>query len=226
MSAEEAGRLAREAGVGRLVLIHISDELDAERSRRIAADGVRRRGRGGVRRSRVRGVAPRVPSATMARQRDLLVNIERMRREMDEFLGDSWAAGAALVPLRQRVLAAGRRLSTRGDARRRDASRSRWRSSPPTWPASPPTRSTSRSPAAPWSSPAGARSARRRAAPTSRSRSRPAASGGRSSSGVDVEAERARATFEEGLLRVELPIRIPDRTARKVPIERSEGEPG
>jgi len=38
MSAEEAGRLAREAGVGRLVLIHISDELDAERSRRIAAD--------------------------------------------------------------------------------------------------------------------------------------------------------------------------------------------
>jgi HSP20 family protein len=27
----------------------------------------------------------------MARQRDLLVNIERMRREMDELLGDSWS---------------------------------------------------------------------------------------------------------------------------------------
>lgn len=38
MSAEEAGRLAREAGVGRLVLTHISDELDPERSRRIAAE--------------------------------------------------------------------------------------------------------------------------------------------------------------------------------------------
>lgn len=38
MSAEEAGRLAREAGVGRLVLTHISDELDTERSRRIAAE--------------------------------------------------------------------------------------------------------------------------------------------------------------------------------------------
>jgi len=38
MSAAEAGRLAREAGVGRLVLTHISDELDLERSRRIAAE--------------------------------------------------------------------------------------------------------------------------------------------------------------------------------------------
>ena len=38
MSAEETGRLAREAGVGRLVLTHISDELDLERSRRIAAE--------------------------------------------------------------------------------------------------------------------------------------------------------------------------------------------
>jgi ribonuclease BN (tRNA processing enzyme) len=38
MSAEETGRLARQAGVGRLVLTHISDELDTERSRRIAAE--------------------------------------------------------------------------------------------------------------------------------------------------------------------------------------------
>ena len=36
MSAEEAGRLAREAGVGRLVLTHISDELDLDRAREIA----------------------------------------------------------------------------------------------------------------------------------------------------------------------------------------------
>lgn len=39
MSAEETGRLARAAGVSRLVLTHISDELDMERSRRIASEG-------------------------------------------------------------------------------------------------------------------------------------------------------------------------------------------
>lgn len=38
MSATEAGRLAREAGVGRLVLTHISDELDTERSRTLAEE--------------------------------------------------------------------------------------------------------------------------------------------------------------------------------------------
>jgi ribonuclease BN (tRNA processing enzyme) len=38
MSAEETGRLASAAGVGRLLLTHISDELDAERSRSIAAE--------------------------------------------------------------------------------------------------------------------------------------------------------------------------------------------
>lgn len=37
MSAEEAGRLARDAGAGRLALTHISDELDLERARSIAA---------------------------------------------------------------------------------------------------------------------------------------------------------------------------------------------
>ena len=41
--------------------------------------------------------------------------------------------------------------------------------------------------------------------------------------GVDIDTEAARATFEDGLLRVELPIRMPESTARKVPIERSSG---
>lgn len=41
MSAEEAGRLAREAGVGRLVLTHISDELDLDRSLSRARDAFR-----------------------------------------------------------------------------------------------------------------------------------------------------------------------------------------
>jgi HSP20 family protein len=39
--------------------------------------------------------------------------------------------------------------------------------------------------------------------------------------GVDVDAERARASYHEGLLRVELPVRMPD-PGRRVPIERSD----
>jgi HSP20 family protein len=40
---------------------------------------------------------------------------------------------------------------------------------------------------------------------------------------VDVDADRAEATFEDGVLRVELPIRLPS-AARQVPIQRSDGE--
>lgn len=38
---------------------------------------------------------------------------------------------------------------------------------------------------------------------------------------VDVEAENAQATYEDGILRVELPVRL-ERSARRVPIERAE----
>jgi HSP20 family protein len=37
---------------------------------------------------------------------------------------------------------------------------------------------------------------------------------------VEVDAERASATYEEGILRVELPLRDPDETTRRVPIGR------
>ncbi|MFN8160670.1 MAG: Hsp20/alpha crystallin family protein [Solirubrobacterales bacterium] len=37
---------------------------------------------------------------------------------------------------------------------------------------------------------------------------------------VDVEAEQARATYDDGTLRIELPLREPNSTARRVPIER------
>ncbi len=40
--------------------------------------------------------------------------------------------------------------------------------------------------------------------------------------GVDVVAEGATATFEDGILRVELPLRTGGQTARRVPIERAE----
>jgi HSP20 family protein len=39
---------------------------------------------------------------------------------------------------------------------------------------------------------------------------------------VDVAADQAQATYDDGILRVELPIRLPQ-GARQVPIERSEG---
>jgi HSP20 family protein len=38
---------------------------------------------------------------------------------------------------------------------------------------------------------------------------------------VDVDAEQAQATYDDGILRVELPTRLP-RAARQVPIERAE----
>jgi HSP20 family protein len=37
---------------------------------------------------------------------------------------------------------------------------------------------------------------------------------------VEVDAERASATYEEGILRIELPLRDPDATTRRVPIGR------
>jgi len=37
---------------------------------------------------------------------------------------------------------------------------------------------------------------------------------------VEVDAERAVATYEEGILRIELPLRDPDATTRRVPIGR------
>src|SRR5438034_4370744 len=38
---------------------------------------------------------------------------------------------------------------------------------------------------------------------------------------VDVDSEQAQATYEDGILRVELPVRVPQ-AARQVPIERAE----
>lgn len=38
--------------------------------------------------------------------------------------------------------------------------------------------------------------------------------------GADVDPERAKATYEDGILRVELPLREPSEVSRRVPIER------
>ncbi len=37
---------------------------------------------------------------------------------------------------------------------------------------------------------------------------------------VEVDADRASATYEEGILRIDLPLRDPDESTRRVPIDR------
>jgi HSP20 family protein len=37
---------------------------------------------------------------------------------------------------------------------------------------------------------------------------------------VEVDAERAKATYEEGILRIDLPLRDPEASTRRVPIDR------
>jgi HSP20 family protein len=37
---------------------------------------------------------------------------------------------------------------------------------------------------------------------------------------VDVDAEKANATYEDGVLRIDLPLRDPSESTRRVPIER------
>lgn len=42
--------------------------------------------------------------------------------------------------------------------------------------------------------------------------------------GADVEADQARATYRDGILRIELPLQQPEARTRRVPIEVQEGE--
>ncbi len=42
--------------------------------------------------------------------------------------------------------------------------------------------------------------------------------------GAEVVAEEARASYEDGILEVEIPLARPDRTVRRVPIEEGETE--
>ncbi len=44
--------------------------------------------------------------------------------------------------------------------------------------------------------------------------------------GADVEADQARATYRDGILRVELPLSQPDKRSRQVPIDVSAPIPG
>lgn len=156
----------------------------------------------------------------MARQRNLLVNIERMRREMDELLGDTWVASA---PSGQ----AGSGFSPRVDVYYCEGPIGEGESIP---------KAVVTADLAGVAADAvnlevsgrmlvvsGSRPVRRTEGRAYQQVEIPTGSFRRAIElGVDVDAERARATFADGLLRVELPVRLPDATARRVPIERPE----
>ena len=161
----------------------------------------------------------------MARQRDLLVNIERMRREMDEFLGDTWAAarptsrsGGGFSPRIDVYLCEG----TFGDDEERTPMVVATVDLAGVAPDAVNLEVSGRTLVV-----SGHRPVRETAGRAYQQVEIPTGGFRRAVDlGVDVEAERARATFDEGLLRVQLPIRIPERTSRRVPIERPEGDSG
>jgi HSP20 family protein len=154
----------------------------------------------------------------MARQRTMLVNIERMRRDMDELLGEGWAPARATVragDFHPRVDVYYCESAGAGSASRplavviadlagvgSDAVNIEVSGRMLVISGKRPVRRTEGRAYQQVEIPTGAF---RRAVVL----------------GVDIDAEAARATFEDGLLRVELPIRVPESTARRVPIERS-----
>lgn len=149
----------------------------------------------------------------MARQRTLLVNIERMRREMDELLSEGWSG---LVPA-QRQGGFSPRVDVYYDAREDE----------PDAVAVVTVDLAGVSPGAVNLEVSGRTLVVSGRRPVRETEGRayqqveiPTGSFRRVVElGVDVDAERARANFEDGLLRVELPVRRADRTAHTVPIE-------
>jgi HSP20 family protein len=149
----------------------------------------------------------------MARQRTMLVNIERMRRDIDELLGEVWAPSGSA--------ARGSDFQPRADVYYCESGE------------------TGRPTAVVVADLAGVAddavnievsgrvlliSGRR---PVRRTEGRayqqveiPTGSFRRAIElGVDIDAADARATFADGLLKVELPIRLPESGSRTVPIE-------
>jgi len=161
-------------------------------------------------------------SPPMPRQRNLLVNIERMRREMDELLGDSWAP---VAPLSRPGLSGGG-FSPRIDVYYCEGPIGGGDSVP---------KAVVTADLAGVAADAvtlevsgrmlvvsGRRPVRRTEGRAYQQVEIPTGSFRRAIElGVDVDADSARATFADGLLKVELPVKLPESTARQVPIEPS-----
>ena len=154
----------------------------------------------------------------MTRQRDLLVNIERMRREMDEFFGDAWP----------RSLPVGRRTSSfspRVDVYYSEAAEPGAASmavikadlagvDPDSVSLEIAGRELVISGRRPVRDTEG-RAYQQVEIPTGDFRRVVEL-------GAEVLAEEAKATFEDGILRIELPIRAAGAATRRVPIERAD----
>lgn len=155
----------------------------------------------------------------MARQRNLLVNIERMRRDMDDMLGEGWAPVQSL---------------TRGAADFHPRVDVYYSEGPIGEDTEPVPKAVVTADLAGVASDAvsieisgrmlvvsGKRPVRRTEGRAYQQVEIPTGTFRRVVElGVDIEPDGARATFSDGLLKVELPIKLPDATARRVPIER------
>lgn len=149
----------------------------------------------------------------MPRQRDFLVNVERMRQEMDEFLGEAWGrprpagftprvdvyyCGSEDTESAPRAIVKADLAGVEPDAVSLEISGREL-----VILGQRPVRETE------------GRVYQRVEIPTGAFRRR-------IELGADVVAEGATATFEDGILRVELPLRTRAQGARRVPIERAE----
>jgi HSP20 family protein len=154
----------------------------------------------------------------MARQPELLVNIERIRREMDEFFGDAWSRvptggrrPGAFAPrvdvyyCKPEESGRGPRAIVKADLAGVDPGAVSLEISGREliMSGSRPVRETEGRAYQQVEIPTGAF---RRVIEL----------------GVEVVAEDTTATFEDGILRIELPVKVAEKSARKVPIERAE----
>jgi HSP20 family protein len=153
----------------------------------------------------------------VARQHDLLLNIERMRREMDELLGDAWS--------RPRLI--GRRPSSFSP--RIDVYYCREDGDPAAAKAVVKVELAGVDPDAVALEIAGRELVVSGERPVRETEGRgyqqveiPTGQFRRVIElGVEVDAAAAKATFDNGILRVELPVRVPEASARQVPIDRA-----
>ena len=155
----------------------------------------------------------------MARQRNLLVNFERMRREMDEMLGGTWpperlpARGAASFAPRVDVYLCESSEGQEGERAPKVIAVADLAGVAP--------EAVNLEVAGRVLVISGHRPVRETEGRAYQQVEIPTGPFRRSLElGVEIDADRARATFEDGLLRIELPVRLPGASSRRVPIER------
>lgn len=157
----------------------------------------------------------------MAQQRHLLVNIERMRREMDELWGDAWESSSQLE---RRAPGFSPRVDVYYCEGPGEGARSEPRAVVVADLAGVAPEAVSLEVSGRRLIVSGARPVRETEGRAYQQVEIPTGAFRRGIElGVDIEAERAKATFEDGLLRIELPIKLPE-AAHRVPIERADAE--